>query len=305
MGTGRVSNYTWVYSSEFDKKINELKNLSERAATYLLYDPNVKSVYRENIRKAIDYLYNEFHKKGDYSKDYRDERSNIYNALIYLYEGENSTYQRARRKDWSVYELTSKFEDSGFLFYSQKTLQVIGGGVQIVGGVITFRVGTLIKSNHLRGMGVLAISVGASNAAEHAASIVYEVTKGEYGSINGNVLNNMSGKISEYMGYDYRNGELAYKTIDFSVSMFLTFGSLVKLNNPRRILNLPVESRGGTIYPNVIDRMFNAKGNFFLMSALRDDFASKVSQMSRPAFLYNAAMSGYKAKLLLSQFEDQ
>lgn len=303
MPTARVARTHWTYSREFDNKIEELRNLSERAASYLLYDPEVKSLYRENIRRATSWLYNEFHKKESYSKDYLDNKSNIFAALNYLYEGEYAAYQRARRKDWSVYEATAKFENSGFIFYSQETLKVIGGVVEFTGGLYTFKFGKLIKKPGLQGLGIMAMSIGTSNTVEHAASIFYEFTKGKYGAIDANLLQNIMGDISVFMGYSHRSGELAYKTIDFSISMFLTYGALVRLNNPKRILNLPFEKNNKLIYPNLVDRAINPKGNFFLYHALRADFIHKVKQMSRPAFLLNAGMSGYKAKLLLSEYE--
>ena len=301
MPTARVARAHWAYSKEFDNKIEELKKLSERAASYLLHDPDVKSLYRENIRRATSYLYDEFHRRN--SDDYLDNRSNIFDALNYLYEGEYAAYQRARRKDWSVYEATAKFESSGFIFYSKETLKVIGGIVQVMGGFYAFKIGKMIKKPRLQGIGVLAMSVGTSNTVEHAASIFYEFTRGEYGALDANVLQNLMGDISVSMGYSHRIGELAYKTIDFSVSMFLTYGALVRLNNPRRILDLPFKSKNKLIYPNLAERFVNPKGNFFLYHALRADFIPKVKQMSRPAFLLNAGMSGYKAKLLLSEYE--
>lgn len=305
MPTARVGRTQSAYAREFDKKIIELNNLSERAATYLLHDPQVKSVYRENIRKAISYLTTEFYKKGDYSTEYRNERDNIYNGLIYLYEGEHAAYQRARRNDWSIYEMTAKFENSGFLFYSKETLQIVGGVVQVLGGLVTFQIGAKIKSRTFKGAGILTIFVGASNTFEHGSAIFYEVTKGEYGKLDHNFLNNIMVHISKQMGHCERTGELAYKTIDFSVGMFLSFGTLVKLNNPKRILNLPFESKSGLVYPGVIDRMTNPKGGFFLYNALQSDYVPRAYQMSRPALFYNAGMTGYKGLILFPEYNSQ
>lgn len=303
MPTARVARAHWTYSREFDNKIEELKKLSERAASYLLYDPEVKSLYRENIRRATSYLYNEFHKKEAYSNEYLDNRSNIFSALTYLYEGEYAAYQRARRKDWSVYEATAKFENSGIVFYSKETLKLIGGVVQMAGGAYTFKIGRVIKKSGLQGIGMLAMSVGASNFVEHGSSIIYEFTRGEYGAFDNNFLQKVMRDVSVFMGYNPRSGELAYKTVDFGVSMFLTYGALVRLNNPKRILNLPYESKSKLIYPNLVDRAVNPKGNFFLYHALRADFIPKIKKMSQPQFLINAGISGYKAKLLLSEYE--
>lgn len=110
--------------------------------------------------------------------------------------------------------------------------------------------------------------------------------------------------ISEYAGYGRRSGELTYKTVDFSVSLFLSFGALVKLKNPKRLLNLPVSTRNGVVYPTIMERWFGDKGGFFLWHALRSDFTFKVNQMSKPFFLYNTGMSVNKLRLLLSEDSD-
>lgn len=307
MPTARVLSSQPAYSREFDDYCNKLKNLSERAATYLLQDPEVKSVYRENIRKAIAYLRDEFYRKRSSAEDYytyREGRDNAFNGLLYLYESEEADYQRGRRNDWSVYEATKKFEDSGGFFYLKEGMQVIGGVVQVGGGVLIFKTGVLLRSNTLKGIGSLAVFTGLSNSVEHGFAIQYEISKGKYGGNNKNFLQNSMADIAEYTGYSRRSGELAYKTVDFSISMFLSFGALVKLRDPRRILNLPVKIRSGVVYPSLLERWFGEKGDFFLFHALRSDFTFKVSQMSRPYFLYNAGMAVNKFSLLLSEYDN-
>lgn len=305
MPTARVLSSQPAYSREFDDYCNKLKNLSERAATYLLQDPEVKSIYRENIRKAIAYLRDEFYRKRSSAEDYytyREGRDNAFNGLLYLYESEDADYQRGRRNDWSVYELTAKFEESTGFFYIKKGVGIIGGLAQVWGGIITFRMGQAIRSNTLKGIGVLAMTTGGSNTIENGSVLMYELTKGKYGKIDNNFLQNSMADVAEYAGYSRRSGELIYQTVDFSISMFLAFGSLVKLNNPKRILNLPVKTRNGIAYPTLLERWFGDKGGFFLFHALRSDFTFKVMQMSRPAFLYYSGTAGMKAKLLLSEY---
>ena len=172
---------------------------------------------------------------------------------------------KARRNDWSIYELTSWFEERGVLFYGEKSLKIFGGVIQIAGGYIVFRTGKIVKSSSLKGIGELAMATGTSNILELSSEIVYRITEGKYGGENKNILENSMADIYEYAGYDRRHGELTYKTIDFSVSMFFSFGALVKLNNPQRIFNLPVKTNGKMIYPSLIDRMLNPKGSFFYL----------------------------------------
>ncbi|OBU02223.1 DUF4225 domain-containing protein [Morganella psychrotolerans] len=307
MPTARVLSSQPAYSREFDDYCNKLKNLSERAATYLLQDPEVKSIYRENIRKAIAYLRDEFYRKRSSAEDYytyREGRDNAFNGLLYLYESEDADYQRGRRNDWSVYEATKKFEESGFLYYGKKGGQILGGVFQTVGGYMTFKIGGVIRSNKLKGIGLLAISTGVSNTYEYGSALTYDITKGKLGEYDNNILQNTMADVAEYTGYSRRSGELVYKTVDFSISMFLSFGALVKLKDPRRILNLPVKTRSGVVYPSLLERWFGEKGGFFLFHALRSDFTFKVSQMSRPYFLYNTGMAVNKFSLLLSEYNN-
>ncbi|HHQ6612699.1 hypothetical protein [Morganella morganii] len=70
MPTARVLSTQPAYSREFDDYCNKLKTLSERAASYLLYDQEVKIIYRENIRKAIAYLREEFYRKRSSAEDH-------------------------------------------------------------------------------------------------------------------------------------------------------------------------------------------------------------------------------------------
>ena len=307
MPTARVLSTQPAYSREFDDYCNKLETLSERAASYLLYDQEVKIIYRENIRKAIAYLREEFYRKRSSAEDhytYRQGRDNAFNGLVYLYQSEEADYQRGRRNDWSVYESTKQFEEQGVLFYGKEGLHILGGCVQTIGGYLTFKTGKLIRSNKLKGIGVLAITTGISNAFEHSFIIQYEITKGKSGGYNKNYIENAMADISEYAGYGRRSGELTYKTVDFSVSLFLSFGALVKLKNPNRLLNLPVSTRNGVIYPTRMERWFGDKGGFFLWHALRYDFTHKIKQMPKPLFFYNAVMSGNRLRLLLTEETD-
>lgn len=150
----------------------------------------------------------------------------------------------------------------------------------------------------------MAITTGISNAFEHGFIIQYEIAKGKFGGYNKNYIENVMADISEYAGYGRRSGELTYKTVDFSVSLFLSFGALVKLKNPKRLLNLPVSTRNGVVYPTIMERWFGDKGGFFLWHALRSDFTHKFKQMPKPLFLHNAGMSGNRLRLLLSEETD-
>ncbi|WP_025154554.1 DUF4225 domain-containing protein [Morganella morganii] len=307
MPTARVLSTQPAYNREFDDYCNKLKTLSERAASYLLYDPEVKIIYRENIRKAIAYLREEFYRKRSSAEDYytyREGRDNAFNGLIYLYQSEEADYQRGRRNDVSVYESTKQFEEQGWIFYAKEGFQIVGGCVQIAGGFLTFRTGRLIRSNTLKGIGALAMATGLSNTIEHSAFIQYEITNGESGGGNKNYMQNAMAEISEYVGYGRKSGELTYKAVDFGVSFFLSFGALVKLKNPNRLLHMSVPTRNGIVYPTLMERLFGDKGGFFLWHALRSDFTFKVNQMSKPFFIYNAGMSVNKLRLILSEYTD-
>ena len=113
MPTARVLSTIPAYNREFDDYCRKLKTLSERATVYLLHDPEIKTIYRENISRTIAYLREEFYRKMNSGEDYftyRNSRQNIFNGLIYLYQNEETDYQKGRRKDWSIYESTKKFE---------------------------------------------------------------------------------------------------------------------------------------------------------------------------------------------------
>ena len=161
-----------------------------------------------------------------------------------------------------------------------------------------------MRSNKLKGIGTLAIATGFSDIAEHSAIIQYEITKGESGGYNNNYIQNIMADISEYAGYSRNSGALTYKTVDFGVSLFLSFGALVKLKDPKRLLNtpfIPIKNRNKAMYPSLIDRWLNEKGGLFLWHAMRADFTFKVKKMSHPYFLYTSAMAANKFRLLLSE----
>lgn len=310
MPTARVLSTIPAYNREFDDYCRKLKTLSERATVYLLHDPEIKTIYRENISRTIAYLREEFYRKMNSGEDYftyRNSRQNIFNGLIYLYQNEETDYQKGRRKDWSIYESTKKFEEQGWIFYTREGFQVLGGGVQIAGGYLTFKTGKIVRSNKLKGIGTLAIATGFSDIAEHSAIIQYEITKGESGGYNNNYIQNIMADISEYAGYSRNSGALTYKTVDFGVSLFLSFGALVKLKDPKRLLNtpfIPIKNRNKAMYPSLIDRWLNEKGGLFLWHAMRADFTFKVKKMSHPYFLYTSAMAANKFRLLLSEYTD-
>ncbi|EPU3936326.1 DUF4225 domain-containing protein [Morganella morganii] len=307
MPTARVLSTQPAYSREFDDYCNKLKTLSERAASYLLYDQEVKIIYRENIRKAIAYLREEFYRKRSSAEDhytYRQGRDNAFNGLVYLYQSEEADYQRGRRNDWSVYEATEQFEEQGWLFYAKKTGEIVGGLIQVAGGALTFKTGQMVRSNTLKGIGALAVLTGASNVIEHTNETIYNYTRGKSGGNHRNYFENAMAEIAEHAGYSRHNGEVAYKLMDFSVSLFLSFGALVKLNNPNKLLHLPVYTRNGVVYPTIIERWFGNKGGYYLFHALRSDFIFKVKQMSKPVFLYQSGMATYKLKLIIPELLD-
>ncbi|MEY0254723.1 DUF4225 domain-containing protein [Morganella morganii] len=307
MPTARVLSTQPAYNREFDDYCNKLKTLSERAASYLLYDPEVKIIYRENIRKAIAYLREEFYRKRSSAEDhytYRQGRDNAFNGLVYLYQSEEADYQRGRRNDWSVYEATEQFEEQGWLFYAKKTGEIVGGLIQVAGGALTFKTGQMVKSNTLKGIGALAVLTGASNVIEHTNETIYNYTRGKSGGNHRNYFENAMAEIAEHAGYSRHNGEVAYKLMDFSVSLFLSFGALVKLNNPNKLLHLPVYTRNGVVYPTIIERWFGNKGGYYLFHALRSDFTFKFKQMSKPFFLYQSGMATYKLKLIIPELLD-
>lgn len=170
---------------------------------------------------------------------------------------------------------------------------------------MTFNVGRAIRSNKLKGVGLLAMSVGASNSYESGSVLMYDITKGKIGGYDNNFIQNTMGNIAEHAGYSRHSGELTYKMVDFSVSVFLSFGALVKLKNPNRILNLPVKTRNGVVYPTLMERWFSDKGGYFLYHALRSDFTFKFKQMSRLMFLYNSGMAINKLRVLIPEFKEE
>ncbi|MDF7414456.1 hypothetical protein NFG06_09855 [Proteus mirabilis] len=87
MPTARVLSTIPAYNREFDDYCRKLKTLSERATVYLLHDPEIKTIYRENISRTIAYLREEFYRKMNSGEDYftyRNSRQNIFNGLIYI-----------------------------------------------------------------------------------------------------------------------------------------------------------------------------------------------------------------------------
>lgn len=186
----------------------------------------------------------------------------------------------------------------------KKTGEIVGGLIQVAGGALTFKTGQMVRSNTLKGIGALAVLTGASNVIEHTNETIYNYTRGKSGGNHRNYFENAMAEIAEHAGYSRHNGEVAYKLMDFSVSLFLSFGALVKLNNPNKLLHLPVYTRNGVVYPTIIERWFGNKGGYYLFHALRSDFIFKVKQMSKPVFLYQSGMATYKLKLIIPELLD-
>lgn len=288
----------------FDKYADELMKVARYSSAYLIDDAEFKNGYIYEISQVIriirhDYqlaLYNFNNGRGN---EYRELANRYLEEIKMELDSENYGYEQLRKKDKSSYLNTEEYSGKGFVFYGRKSLKIVGGVVQTGLGVLAFRTGNVIKSNELRGMGLLGMTTGFSDAVEGVTDVLYHVTDGEVDPINPMKHLTESGFLA--LGADEGSGELTYDIVDFGVSLYFGFAVLTKYDHPKRIIHLPVETKNGLQKASVLDKLLTAKG-VRLFRWAKADFKRKMFVSSKPVLAYKAGNLALAFYLLVDKY---
>jgi len=299
----------------FDKYANELMKVARYSSAYLIDDIEFKNGYIYEISQVIrmikhDYqlaLYN-FNKGrgGNFFSgsggEYRELAEKYIEEIKMELEAEKYGYEQLRKKDKSSYLNTQEYSGKGFVFYGKKSLKVVGGVVQTGLGVLAFRTGSTIRSHELRGMGILGVTTGISDAVEGVTDILYDFTDGEIDPIN--PIKHLSEKGFTALGADEGSGELTYDVVDFGVSVYFGFAVLTKFDHPKRIIHLPVETKNGLRKASFLDKLLTEKGvRLFRWS--RADFKRKMFVSSKPMLVYKTGNLALAMYLLIDKYSNR
>ncbi|MDE9519434.1 DUF4225 domain-containing protein [Xenorhabdus bovienii] len=290
--------------TKFNFYANELIKISQYSSAYLLDYIEFKNGYKYEISQVVRLIKNDF-KAALYNYEqgrggeYWTQASQYVDEIQLEFESERYGYEQLRKKDKQSYLNTQEYSGKGYVFYSKKSLTVVGGAVQTWLGWITFNTGRAIRSKELKTMGLLGMATGGSNAIEGATNILYEVTDGKIDPINPVKLLTEKGFLA--LGADEGIGEIAYDAVDFGVGVYFGFAVLTKFDKAKRIIHLPIEKKGGGLEKaSLLDKLFTAKG-IRLFRWGRKDYERKMFVSSKPMLAYKVGNLSVKIFLLLDK----
>ncbi|MDC9616105.1 DUF4225 domain-containing protein [Xenorhabdus khoisanae] len=290
----------------FDYVANELIKVARYSSAYLLDDREFKNGYLYEVNEVIRLIRNDFkismyHYGEGRWESWKDAKKFIKEIEKEL-DAERYGYEQGRKKDRKTYLKTQEYSGKGFLFYGKNGLKIIGGIVQFGTGVMAFgtKGGGLVRGMESKGMGVLAVSTGIGDTVEGVTNIMYEFTDGEVNPVN--PVKSFTEKGFSFLGADEGYGELAYDIVNFGVGMYFGFAAFAKYDPSKRIINLPVETKGGLEKVPIFHKLFTPKGGVRLFKWLENDFNRKMFTSGKAILTYKTGNTAIKAYLLLDKY---
>ncbi|MEI8663013.1 DUF4225 domain-containing protein, partial [Xenorhabdus bovienii] len=252
-----------ILETKFNFFANELIKLSQYSSAYLLDYIEFKNGYKYEISQVVRLIKNDFQSAlYNYEQgrggEYLAQASRCVDEMQFEYDSERYGYEQLRKKDKKSYLKTQEYSGKGYVFYGKNTLTIVGGVAQFAFGRIAFRMGGAVKSKELRGLGALGMVTGGNSMVVGATNIAYEFTDGKVDPINPAQFLTEEGFLA--LGAEEGTGALAYDLLDFGVSMYFGFAVLTKYDKAKRIINLPVETKGGLKKVPFLDKLFTEKG---------------------------------------------
>ncbi|MEW5291557.1 DUF4225 domain-containing protein [Erwinia papayae] len=219
---------------DLDNYIVELQRVSELAATFLIKDALNRHDYLREISADI----------RDYQSRFDNEKNpHIQTGIIEELKAElklaEREYQMLRMKDYVTYVVTDIFEEHGVIKYAKVAGGVLGGGMQIWGGVELIKMGKSVNMKRLKGMGAVMIAHGMSNTYESVSPLLFEHSQSS-------VLRKVYRKAAELAGMSDDEGDFAYSGVELSLSIYAAIKSPVLTQNPGRLVKKYLFEQPGT-----------------------------------------------------------
>lgn len=222
------------FKHDLDTYIIELRRKANLAATFILKDAIIRHDYLMDVERSISNYEREFKSNRE-----PHNRIKIINKVKADFELTSIEYNLLRMKDYTTYLITDIFEDQGVIKYVK-----IGGGVfygasQVYMGKKLYSLSNQLHIKYFKGVGTILMVHGFNNTFEALSPIMFETQRSGY-------LRNIYRKCAEMAGLDVSTGDLAYSTVDFSVSLYAAVRSPVLKQHSRRFVEKSFGEQPGT-----------------------------------------------------------
>lgn len=265
MGTSAFSHLRY----DLNTYIVELQRVANLAASFLIKDALIRHDYLRDIDSSVRDYQSRFDAEMNPQK--RIELIEELKAELKLTERE---YQMLRMKDRVIYAVTDVFEEHGVLKYAKIAGGVVGGGAEAWGGYRLTKIGKSLNLRSLRGVGFMLVAHGLNDIYESASPLIYEHK-------HTGVIRKIYREAAKLAGLGDDAGDLAYSSVEFSLTLYAAIRTPVLAQNPGRLASKYLGDQPGT------GKLFRHVSNDFIST-----WASKNGAMK----LYFTGNSLYKAK---------
>ncbi|QNP20869.1 hypothetical protein [Providencia rettgeri] len=310
----------------FEWYANELRKISELSARYFLDDPYCKQGYRSEINEVIRLIRADFnialynnnarHQRVDSTRDWF--RENIgstgnwpdiykYTEEIKLeYESEKLAYSQLRKASKELYNATRSYFGEGWLFYGDKSLDILGGAIQTAVGIFSYRIGKTIGSHGMKTSGAISMAYGGGRVYQGISDITYELTDGEI-NFRQDPVKFLIEQGTIALGGDSITAKKIYYDVDFVNNLYIGFGAF-KIIDPKKrteIRQLPTKISKGLRKLGFFERYFPDNVGFRIERWTSENYKRKLAIGNKPMLLYSLTASAIKLKLILELHSDE
>ncbi|EBP4342234.1 DUF4225 domain-containing protein [Salmonella enterica] len=256
---------------DLNNYIVDLRRIANLAATFLIEDQFIKISYLNEIEMSI----------SDYEFRFNNERNpfkqrEIIFELSNEVELERKEYDILRTKDRVTYLITDIFEEHGVLKYTKIAGGVVTGSLELFTSVVYYQLGKRLNLKSLRGVSAIFAAYGTDNIWESMSPLIYEHS-------SAGPFRKLVRAVAGELGISEDNSDLGYSFVEFSLSLYNTFGARTLSPSVKRLATTSIgRKRPGT-------------GRLFYNISL--DYTTKWSKMSTTMKIWNVGYTGYKAKL--------
>ncbi|MDU6683905.1 MAG: DUF4225 domain-containing protein [Enterobacteriaceae bacterium] len=265
MGTAAIS----YLRRDLEQYALALRRVANLASVFFIDSSISRMDYIQEIENVIIDITRRFNSTFDIN-----ERIRLINELKFEFELAEKEYQSLRRGDYHKYIITDIFEDQGILKYAKIAGGVVSGFGQIFGALSVYKFGNTVHSKRIKGISVVLATHGANNIFESVSPLFYD--RQEPGKIR-----DIYRFIAQKMGYDIDEGDLAYSSVDFAVTVYAAYSGMKIVPNKN---SLALRSLG------------DKPGTGRLYKAVSQDFRNAFSLKPTPLKIYQVGDSLKKFK---------
>ncbi|HDR2159148.1 TPA: DUF4225 domain-containing protein [Enterobacter cancerogenus] len=256
---------------DLNNYIVELRRISNLAATFLMKSDMTKIQYLNDIENDI----------FDYETRFNNERNPyIKREIVFELKREvdlaNKEYQILRKNDHVTYYVTDIFEDQGVIKYSKIAGGVVAGTLELFAALYFYKISNILKMKRFKGVAAVFAAYGGNNIYEVITPILFVHS-------SAGPVRFFYREAAEILGFENDQGDFAYNSIEFSLSIYAGIRKPIVSQNAKRLADKLIGETPGT------GRLFRN---------IHSDYLPSWDKKNTVMKLWFLGYSGYKAKLI-------